>query len=60
MERSSIPLKEGKVYIVQWYRKYDTIRQQSSLNYQPQAPGTIQPLIQKPQDSEAVIHEHCK
>jgi putative transposase len=49
-------LKEAKVLIEQWRRHYNTIRPHSSLNYRPPAPETIQPLIQKPLDSEAVIH----
>jgi transposase InsO family protein len=49
-------LKEAKILIEQWRRHYNTIRPHSSLNYRPPAPETIQPLIQKPLDSEAVIH----
>jgi len=49
-------LKEAKVLIEQWRRHYNTIRPHSSLNYRPPAPETIQPLIQKPLDSEAAIH----
>ncbi len=49
-------LKKAKVLIEQWRRHYNTLRPHSSLNYQPPAPETIQPLIQKSLDSEAVIH----
>jgi len=49
-------LKEAKILIEQWRRHYNTIRPHSSLNYRPPAPETIQPLIQKSLDSEAVIH----
>ncbi len=49
-------LKEAKILIEQWRRHYNTIRPHSSLNYRPPAPEAIQPLSQKPLDSEAVIH----
>jgi putative transposase len=49
-------LKEAKVLIEQWRRHYNTIRPHSSLNYRPPASEAIQPLIQKPLDTEAVFH----
>jgi transposase InsO family protein len=41
--------KEAKVVIENWRREYNTIRPDSSLNYQPPAPEAILPLgFQKP------------
>jgi len=49
-------LKEAQILIEEWRQHYNTIRPHSSLNYRPPAPETIQPLIQKSLESEAVIH----
>jgi putative transposase len=49
-------LKEAQILIEEWRQHYNTIRPHSSLNYRPPAPETIQPMIQKSLDSEAVIH----
>jgi transposase InsO family protein len=49
-------LKEAQILIEEWRQHYNTVRPHSSLKYRPPAPETIQPLIQKPLDSEAVIH----
>jgi len=49
-------LEEAQVLIEEWRQHYDTIRPHSSLEYRPPAPETIQPLIHKSLDSEAVIY----
>jgi putative transposase len=49
-------LKEAQILIEEWRQHYNTIRPHSSLKYRPPAPETIQPLIQKPLESEAAIH----
>lgn len=49
-------LKEAKILIEQWRQHYNMIRPHSSLSYRPPTPETIQPLIQKPLDSESMIH----
>jgi transposase InsO family protein len=37
-------IKEAQVVIEQWRQEYNTIRPHSSLNYQPPAPETMQPM----------------
>ena len=49
-------LREAQILIEEWRQHYNTIRPHSSLKYRPPAPETIQSLIQKSLDSEAVIH----
>jgi transposase InsO family protein len=49
-------LKEAQILIEEWRQHYNTIRPHSSLEYRPPAPETIQPLIQKSMESEAVIY----
>jgi transposase InsO family protein len=49
-------LKEAQILVEQWRQHYNTVRPHSALNYRPPAPETIQPLVQKPLDSEAMIH----
>jgi transposase InsO family protein len=37
-------LKEAKIVIEQWRRRYNTIRPHSALNYRPPAPQSFAPL----------------